>query len=108
MLRFNRKLLAVSADMIQERLVTYFGTNVNVDDISGGCGASFSIRVESGLFQGTTLPKQHKMVVACLKGNVDDANFPKKDDQPSEIQNLFVDKDGNEEFHSLTIKTVKA
>eukprot|EP01064_Diplonema_japonicum_P011383 TRINITY_DN1871_c0_g2_i2.p1 TRINITY_DN1871_c0_g2~~TRINITY_DN1871_c0_g2_i2.p1 ORF type:complete len:111 (+),score=17.25 TRINITY_DN1871_c0_g2_i2:83-415(+) len=107
MFRLNRRLLAVSVEDMQSRLGTYFtGSNVAVEDSSGGCGASFKIEIESNFFRGKSLPVQHKMVVACLKGATSDSNFPAPDITDN-LENLFVDENGQEQFHSLTIKTKK-
>ncbi|KAJ9443600.1 BolA-like protein [Diplonema papillatum] len=106
MFRACRRLLAVSAEHLEERLVSCFpGSKVVVDDVSGGCGASFTVRVESAAFVGKSLPTQHKMVVASLKGASSDANFP-ANHNATNFDNLFVDDNGQEHFHALSIKTV--
>eukprot|EP01061_Rhynchopus_euleeides_P040957 TRINITY_DN70774_c0_g1_i1.p1 TRINITY_DN70774_c0_g1~~TRINITY_DN70774_c0_g1_i1.p1 ORF type:complete len:131 (+),score=60.32 TRINITY_DN70774_c0_g1_i1:50-394(+) len=109
MMRVTRRLLAVSQDQMHERLSMFFQepSRVNVVDSSGGCGASFSCQIESPVFAGKTLPNQHKMVVACLKGNVGDVNFPPFEGTKEGVSlpNLFVDAQGVEQFHALTIKT---
>ena len=71
MLRASRRLLVVTQDQMHERLSQFFASNnrgsVEVVDSSGGCGASFDLRINCPSFVGKTLPNQHKMVVACLK-----------------------------------------
>eukprot|EP01063_Lacrimia_lanifica_P001437 TRINITY_DN10736_c0_g1_i2.p3 TRINITY_DN10736_c0_g1~~TRINITY_DN10736_c0_g1_i2.p3 ORF type:complete len:114 (+),score=53.04 TRINITY_DN10736_c0_g1_i2:67-408(+) len=110
MLRASRRVLAVGVEQITERLSTYFqSSKIDVQDTSGGCGASYAVYVESPQFEGKPLPAQHKMVVACMKGQTSDNNFPsfRGSKDGLSLPNLFVDADGNEEFHSLTIKTKK-
>eukprot|EP01117_Protostelium_nocturnum_P006311 TRINITY_DN2276_c4_g1_i1.p1 TRINITY_DN2276_c4_g1~~TRINITY_DN2276_c4_g1_i1.p1 ORF type:complete len:141 (+),score=30.20 TRINITY_DN2276_c4_g1_i1:131-553(+) len=43
---------------------------VDVMDVSGGCGASFRVEVTSPLFQGKKLLEQHKMIYEILSGEV--------------------------------------
>ncbi|XP_055390525.1 bolA-like protein 3 [Condylostylus longicornis] len=45
---------------------------VEVEDISGGCGAMFKIFVETSEFEGNTVIKQHKMITEALKDQIKD------------------------------------
>lgn len=45
-------------------------TNVDVEDISGGCGSMYRVEVESPKFKGVSLVKQHRMVNEVLKGDI--------------------------------------
>eukprot|EP00695_Tsukubamonas_globosa_P003820 TRINITY_DN850_c0_g1_i1.p1 TRINITY_DN850_c0_g1~~TRINITY_DN850_c0_g1_i1.p1 ORF type:complete len:93 (+),score=20.12 TRINITY_DN850_c0_g1_i1:53-331(+) len=45
-------------------------TKVNVIDMSGGCGSMFQIDVESPMFEGQTMVKQHRMVNEVLKAEI--------------------------------------
>ncbi|KAF0852401.1 mitochondrial BolA domain-containing protein [Andalucia godoyi] len=42
-------------------------SKLNVQDISGGCGVSFAVVVESPMFRGKTIVEQHRMVNSVLK-----------------------------------------
>ncbi|QLG73145.1 hypothetical protein HG535_0E02290 [Zygotorulaspora mrakii] len=44
--------------------------NLNVADISGGCGSMFAINVTSDRFKGLTMVKQHKLVNEILKDDI--------------------------------------
>jgi stress-induced morphogen len=43
---------------------------VKVDDISGGCGSMYSIAIESPVFKGMSLVKQHQLVKSTLKKEI--------------------------------------
>ena len=45
-------------------------TDVTVEDTSGGCGAMYKIEIESPLFNGVNLVKQHRMVTETLKKEI--------------------------------------
>lgn len=45
-------------------------TRVVVTDTSGGCGAMYSIEVESPAFNGVSVVKQHRMVKDVIKDDV--------------------------------------
>eukprot|EP00611_Tribonema_gayanum_P031742 TRINITY_DN9246_c0_g3_i4.p1 TRINITY_DN9246_c0_g3~~TRINITY_DN9246_c0_g3_i4.p1 ORF type:complete len:136 (-),score=34.95 TRINITY_DN9246_c0_g3_i4:125-472(-) len=45
-------------------------TKVTVEDISGGCGSMYSIAIESPLFKGLSLVKQHQLVKSTLKKEI--------------------------------------
>jgi BolA-like protein 3 len=47
-------------------------TKLVVEDTSGGCGAMYSIKVESEMFQGKTLVMQHKMVKGAIAEEIKD------------------------------------
>ncbi|XP_065914974.1 bolA-like protein 3 [Dysidea avara] len=42
-------------------------STVNVEDMSGGCGQAYSITVESEMFRGKRILKQHQLVNDALK-----------------------------------------
>lgn len=46
-------------------------THVEVEDISGGCGSSFSILVVSAAFEGVRLLERHRMLHAVLGDDMD-------------------------------------
>lgn len=59
--------------IIGELLRSQLGaTRVDVQDISGGCGAMFAIEVESPKFVGVNRVKQHRMVNDILKEEIKD------------------------------------
>lgn len=43
---------------------------LQVQDISGGCGSMYALEIESPMFKGLTVIKQHKMVNAVLKEEI--------------------------------------
>ncbi|XP_071812625.1 bolA-like protein 3 isoform X2 [Apostichopus japonicus] len=43
---------------------------INVEDISGGCGAMFQVNIESSDFNGKRLVAQHRMVTEALAEEV--------------------------------------
>ncbi|XP_072168843.1 bolA-like protein 3 [Diadema setosum] len=45
-------------------------TSIEVEDISGGCGAMYQVHVESTEFQGKRTVQQHKMVNKALSEEV--------------------------------------
>ena len=47
-------------------------SQVQVQDISGGCGSMFQIQVQSSLFQGKSRVAQHRMVTEILKAEIKD------------------------------------
>ncbi|KAJ6638032.1 BolA-like protein 3 [Pseudolycoriella hygida] len=46
--------------------------NIQVSDVSGGCGAMYEIIVESSEFQGISRVKQHQMITDTLKEEIKD------------------------------------
>ncbi|KAK6199260.1 bola protein [Scheffersomyces amazonensis] len=44
--------------------------NLQVKDVSGGCGSMFAILVESEKFKGIPMIKQHRLVNAVLKDEI--------------------------------------
>ena len=40
---------------------------IEVIDVSGGCGAMFHIKVSSPKFNGISMVQQHKLVSGCIK-----------------------------------------
>lgn len=45
-------------------------TNLDVRDVSGGCGSMFAITVESSKFKGISMVKQHRLVNEVLKDEI--------------------------------------
>ncbi|KIM67777.1 hypothetical protein SCLCIDRAFT_1209917 [Scleroderma citrinum Foug A] len=45
-------------------------TELAVQDVSGGCGSFFAIRIASEAFKGLTTVKQHKLVTETLKQEI--------------------------------------
>ncbi|KAL4082018.1 bola protein, partial [Scleroderma yunnanense] len=45
-------------------------TELAVQDVSGGCGSFFAIKVASKAFNGLTTVKQHKLVTETLKQEI--------------------------------------
>lgn len=43
---------------------------LDVRDVSGGCGSMFAITVESALFKGIPMIKQHRLVNEVLKDEI--------------------------------------
>eukprot|EP01116_Phalansterium_solitarium_P009743 TRINITY_DN24016_c0_g1_i1.p2 TRINITY_DN24016_c0_g1~~TRINITY_DN24016_c0_g1_i1.p2 ORF type:complete len:103 (-),score=7.86 TRINITY_DN24016_c0_g1_i1:157-465(-) len=69
-----RKFYATEREeRIAQLLRTSLKTNdVQVTDISGGCGAMFNIAVTSPLFAGKSMVQQHRDVNAILKDEIKD------------------------------------
>lgn len=44
--------------------------NLDVRDVSGGCGSMFAITVESSKFKGIPMVKQHRLVNEALKDEI--------------------------------------
>ncbi|ODV79455.1 bola-like protein [Suhomyces tanzawaensis NRRL Y-17324] len=44
--------------------------NLQVKDVSGGCGSMFAISVESTKFKGIPMIKQHRLVNEVLKDEI--------------------------------------
>lgn len=44
--------------------------NLDVRDVSGGCGSMFAITVESAKFKGIPMVKQHRLVNEVLKDEI--------------------------------------
>ncbi|KAL9058932.1 MAG: hypothetical protein Q9162_001490 [Coniocarpon cinnabarinum] len=45
-------------------------SRLDVQDISGGCGSMYGLDIESEMFKGLSVVKQHKMVNEVLKEDV--------------------------------------
>ncbi|KAF9246901.1 bola protein, partial [Melanogaster broomeanus] len=46
-------------------------SDLAVQDVSGGCGSFFAIRIASNAFQGLTTVKQHRLVTEVLKEEIE-------------------------------------
>ncbi|CAJ0961481.1 unnamed protein product, partial [Mesorhabditis belari] len=47
-------------------------SNIDVEDISGGCGSMYKVAVESVEFKGLTKVAQHKAITSCLSSEIKD------------------------------------
>lgn len=54
-------------DLLQD---SFKPKNLQVKDVSGGCGSMFAILVESEKFKGITMIKQHRLVNEVLKDEI--------------------------------------
>lgn len=64
-----RRLATEREAQLEQRLRSALqATKVVVKDVSGGCGAMFQLEVESPLFKGVPLVKQHRMVKEVSAG----------------------------------------
>ncbi len=65
---------ALTEEAIKQLLVRRFGASsvVDVEDISGGCGAMFDVRVLSDEFRGLRRVQQHRLVTAALGAKMSD------------------------------------
>ncbi|EDV22618.1 BolA-like protein 2 [Trichoplax sp. H2] len=60
--------MSVSADTIENKLKNELNASfVKVEDISGGCGSSYSVIIVSEKFEGKPLLQRHRLVNACLE-----------------------------------------
>ncbi|KAI9473867.1 MAG: bola protein [Benjaminiella poitrasii] len=56
---------------IFEKLTEAFSPhNLQVVDVSGGCGSMYAINIASKKFEGTSIVKQHRMVNDILKDEI--------------------------------------
>ncbi|OCF55808.1 hypothetical protein L486_06561 [Kwoniella mangroviensis CBS 10435] len=56
---------------IYDKLKSAFpGQRLEVQDVSGGCGSFYAILISSNKFKGLSTIKQHKLVNACLKEDI--------------------------------------
>lgn len=62
--------MAISNQLIV--FVRLKATNIQVNDVSGGCGAMYEILIESTEFKGKPIVKQHMMVTQSLKAEIKD------------------------------------
>eukprot|EP01133_Synstelium_polycarpum_P012039 gene12039-14081_t len=55
--------MVVSVDTLENTLKTNFpGSQIVVEDVSGGCGAKFNIIIGSDAFEGIALLDRHRLV----------------------------------------------
>ncbi|MPC25785.1 bolA-like protein 3 [Portunus trituberculatus] len=77
-LRPQARWLCDSAGPGSARLMTLLkdrfpqATAVEVEDISGGCGAMYEVWVEAPDFKGLSRVKQHKLITETLKAEIQD------------------------------------
>jgi len=64
--------LKVTERILRERLKKGFpkASRIDIEDISGGCGAMFTVNIESSEFEGLSRVKQHQMVNGILAEEV--------------------------------------
>ncbi|CAD6574147.1 MAG: hypothetical protein TREMPRED_001022 [Tremellales sp. Tagirdzhanova-0007] len=56
---------------IYDKLSSRFpGKQLQVQDVSGGCGSFYAILISSPAFKGLNTIKQHKLVNECLKEDI--------------------------------------
>lgn len=60
---YEQKIYSKLQDHFQPR-------NLQVKDVSGGCGSMFAILVESDKFKGLPMVKQHRLVNELLKDEI--------------------------------------
>lgn len=62
--------MSISAESVKEKLEKSDSftplLHINVDDISGGCGTSFSITLVSSVFEEKRILDRHRMIHAVL------------------------------------------
>ncbi|KAF8204867.1 bola protein, partial [Pholiota molesta] len=57
--------------LITQKLVEKFApSQLQVQDVSGGCGSFYSITIASETFKGLPIVKQHKLVTETLKKEI--------------------------------------
>ena len=69
--RLSKLIRAFSSEfIIIDKIKAGLGDDTEVDvlDLSDGCGTMFQIRVTSPKFNGGNIIQQHKMVNKCIKG----------------------------------------
>lgn len=60
---YEKKIYDILHDKFQPK-------NLQVKDVSGGCGSMFAINVESEKFKGIPMIKQHRLVNEVLKDEI--------------------------------------
>jgi len=67
-----RKFATSDSEQMIEILKRKFPTakNIEVVDVSGGCGAMYEVLVESSEFKGLSVVKQHRMINETLKDQI--------------------------------------
>lgn len=64
--------LSEGEKLIHEKLSKRFSpSQLQVQDVSGGCGAFYAISITSDAFKGLTTVKQHKLVTETLKSEIE-------------------------------------
>ncbi|PPQ92352.1 hypothetical protein CVT25_008702 [Psilocybe cyanescens] len=58
--------------VIHEKLTAKFApSQLQVQDVSGGCGTFYAITIASTAFKGLPIVKQHKLVTEALKSDIE-------------------------------------
>ncbi|KAF5320713.1 hypothetical protein D9619_001038 [Psilocybe cf. subviscida] len=64
--------LSEGESLIHEKLTAKFApTQLQVADVSGGCGSFYAITIASQAFKGLPIVKQHKLVTETLKKEIE-------------------------------------
>ncbi|KAJ7095092.1 bola-like protein [Mycena belliarum] len=59
--------------IIHNKLTERFSpSELQIEDVSGGCGTFFAITITSDAFKGLPMVKQHKLVTQTLKEEISD------------------------------------
>ncbi|RXW25833.1 hypothetical protein EST38_g49 [Candolleomyces aberdarensis] len=57
---------------IWDKLITKFSpSQLQVEDVSGGCGTFYAIVIASDTFKGLSVVKQHRLVTSTLKQEIE-------------------------------------
>ncbi|CAE6400435.1 unnamed protein product [Rhizoctonia solani] len=66
-----RRALTEGEQVVFEKLNARFQpSNLDVEDVSGGCGTFYAISITSTAFKGLPMVKQHKLVTEELKKEI--------------------------------------
>ena len=61
----------INEQLLESKLRPEFSpSQLQIEDISGGCGQSFSLYIVSDKFEGKSLLQRHRMVNKCLQDEV--------------------------------------
>uniref|UniRef100_A0A8H7Y1J3 Bola-like protein n=1 Tax=Psilocybe cubensis TaxID=181762 RepID=A0A8H7Y1J3_PSICU len=64
--------LSEGEQVIHEKLTAKFApSQLQVQDVSGGCGTFYAITIASSAFKGLPIVKQHKLVTEALKADIE-------------------------------------
>ncbi|KAJ7688431.1 bola-like protein [Mycena rosella] len=59
--------------IIHNKLTERFSpSELQIQDVSGGCGTFFAINITSEAFKGLTMVKQHKLVTQTIKEEIEE------------------------------------
>ncbi|KAF9569395.1 bola-like protein [Agrocybe pediades] len=64
--------LSEGEQLIHDKLTEKFQpSQLQVQDVSGGCGTFYAITIASNAFKGLPIVKQHKLVTETLKADIE-------------------------------------